>query len=58
MRKQPSMGRFQEGWLEHYREWLIDFGGSGYAVWYRIERETIVVLAVKHQKEADYRSLG
>jgi plasmid stabilization system protein ParE len=52
------MGRFQEGWLEHYREWLIDFGGSGYAVWYRIERETIVVLAVKHQKEADYRSLG
>jgi plasmid stabilization system protein ParE len=37
-----------------FREWLIDFGSSGYIALYRLEGDTAVVLAVRHQKEAGY----
>jgi len=37
------------------REWLIDFGNSGYVALYRIEGNTISILAVRHQKELGWR---
>ncbi|WP_391529215.1 addiction module toxin RelE [Photorhabdus akhurstii] len=37
-----------------FREWLIDFGSSGYIAMYRIEGETATIFAVRHQKEAGY----
>ncbi|XXG19477.1 MAG: type II toxin-antitoxin system RelE/ParE family toxin [Ferrovum myxofaciens] len=37
-----------------YREWLIDFGDSGYVARYRFDGETVTILAVRHQKEAGY----
>ena len=37
-----------------YREWPIEFGGSGYVVLYRYHQQTAVVLAVRHQREAGY----
>jgi len=37
-----------------YREWLINFGDSGYIVLYRYDGNTVVILAVRHQKEAGY----
>ena len=37
-----------------YREKLIDFGNSGYVVLYRLDGETVALLAVRHQKEAGY----
>jgi plasmid stabilization system protein ParE len=37
-----------------YREWLIDFGDSGYVARYRFSDETITILAVRHQKEVGY----
>ena len=49
---QPRMGRPIEDVDTAYREWLIDFGDSGYVVLYRIEDDTIAILAVRHQKEA------
>lgn len=51
---QPRLGRPIEGMDAEYREWLIDFGNSGYVVLYRIESEAIAILAVRHQKEAGY----
>lgn len=48
------MGRLVEGLPEQYREWLIDFGDSGYVARYRIEGEVVTILAVRHQKEAGY----
>jgi plasmid stabilization system protein ParE len=36
------------------REILIAFGNAGYVALYEIESETITVLAVRHQREADY----
>ena len=37
-----------------FREWLIDFGDSGYVVLYRLEARVAVILAVRHQREAGY----
>ena len=37
-----------------YREWLIDFGDSGYVALYRFDGETALIVAVRHQKEAGY----
>lgn len=39
---------------EPFREWLVDFGDSGYAVRYRITDDAIVMLAVRHFREAGY----
>jgi plasmid stabilization system protein ParE len=49
---QSGLGRHIEDMPEAYREWLIDFGGSGYVARYCIDGDSVTVLAVWHQKEA------
>ena len=51
---QPEMGRPPEKMEPEYREWLIDFGDSGYIALYHFDGETAVIVAVRHQKEAGY----
>jgi plasmid stabilization system protein ParE len=53
---QPGMGRPVADMEPEYREWLIEFGASGYVAKYRLEGDLAVVLAVRHQKEAGYES--
>lgn len=50
----PGIGRPPEDMEPEYREWLIDFGDTGYVALYRYDGETAVILAVRHQKEAGY----
>ena len=50
----PQMGRLVEDLPEPYREWLIDFGDSGYVARYRLEGDVVIILAIRHQKEAGY----
>lgn len=50
----PRMGRLVDELPEQYREWLIDFGDSGYVALYRIDDDEVTILAVRHQKEAGY----
>lgn len=52
--KQPGIGRPAEDMAVQFREWLIDFGGSGYVVLYRYDGQDAVVLAVRHQRELGY----
>ena len=52
--QQPGMGRPVEDLPDEFREWVIDFGDSGYLVRYRIGTDEAVILAVKHQREAGY----
>lgn len=52
--QQPGIGRPIEDMEPEYREWLIDFGDSGYVMLYRYDGSTAVVLAVRHQREAGY----
>ena len=54
--RQPGIGRPVADMEPEYREWLIGFGASGYVAKYRVDGETAVVLAVRHQKEAGYES--
>lgn len=50
----PRLGRMVDDLPEEFREWLIDFGDSGYVVRYRIEQTAVTILAIRHQKEAGY----
>lgn len=52
--QQPGVGRPIEDMDPEYREWLIDFGDSGYVAMYRIEADDVMILAVRHQREAGY----
>jgi len=51
---QPGIGRPIDDMDPEYREWLIDYGNSGYVVLYRCGVKNTVILAVRHQKEAGY----
>ena len=37
-----------------YREWPIPFGANGYIALYRFEKNIVVILAVRHQREVGY----
>jgi plasmid stabilization system protein ParE len=54
--QQPGSGRPPEDMEPEYREWLIDFGDSGYLLLYRCDGRTAIILAVRHQCEAGYGS--
>jgi len=51
---QPEIGRPVEEMEPEYREWLVDFGDSGYIALYHYDGRMAVILAVRHQKEAGY----
>jgi len=51
---QPGVGRPAEDMDPEYREWLIDFGDSGYIALYHYDGQTAVILAVRHQREVGY----
>lgn len=38
------------------REWFIGFGDAGYVILYRHESGVVVILAVRHTREAGYQS--
>ena len=54
--RQPGVGRPVQDMPTQYREWMIDFGDSGYVALYRqAERvDLVAILAVRHQPEAGY----
>lgn len=51
---QPQIGRPVDDMPDEYREWVIDFGDSGYVARYRFDGEAVIILAVRHQKELGY----
>lgn len=52
--QQPGIGRPIEDMSDEWREWIIDFGDSGYVARYRIGPDAVTILAVRHQKEVGY----
>ena len=52
LRLQPNIGRPVEDMPDEYREWVVDFGDSGYIIYYRVSESEATILAVRHQKEA------
>lgn len=54
LEKFPSAGRPVDDLDPEHRELLIPFGVTGYVLVYEVYAEMILVLAVRHQKEAGY----
>ena len=52
--QQPGIGRPIEDMPDEFREWIIDFGDSGYVARYRIDSDAVTILAVRHQKEVGF----
>jgi plasmid stabilization system protein ParE len=36
-----------------FREWPIEFGAAGYVAFYRFDGNDVIILSVRHGKEAD-----
>ncbi len=53
LEKMPELGRIVDG-PQQRREWLIRFGKAAYVVLYTIDRDEIVVRAVRHSREAGF----
>ena len=49
---QHGMGRPVEDMENEFRDWIIDFGDGGYVARYRIDGQQVIILAVRHRKEA------
>ena len=54
LEKQSGVGRPVEGMEDEFRDWIIDYGDSGYVVRYRVDQRFITVLALRHQKEVGF----
>lgn len=52
--QQPRAGRPAPEMDEAFREWLIRFGRDGYVVLYRLDHKDVVLLAIRHGREAGY----
>lgn len=48
------MGRRAPDMDDDFRDWIIDFGDSGYVARYRLDGQYVIILAVRHQKEAGF----
>ena len=52
--QQPGVGRPVDDMSDEFREWIIDFGDSGYVARYRIDPDAVTILVVRHQNEAGF----
>ena len=49
-----EIGRTVDELPPEFREWIIEFGQGAYVVLYRYDGKQVVVLAVRHGREAGY----
>jgi plasmid stabilization system protein ParE len=52
--KFPEMGRPVEELPTEFREWVIEFGSGAYVALYRYDGKEVVILAIRHGREAGY----
>lgn len=50
----PEIGRPIDDFPPEFREWIIEFGQSAYVVLYRFDGGEIILLAIRHGREAGY----
>ena len=50
----PEIGRPVDEMPTEFREWFIPFGNSSYVVLYRRDGDAVVLLAIRHSREAGY----
>lgn len=52
--RHPESGRPVEELPPEFREWVIEFGHGAYVVLYHFDGKQIVILAIRHGREAGY----
>ena len=52
--KHPEVGRPVEELPPEFREWVIEFGQGAYIALYHYDRKEVVILAIRHGREAGY----
>jgi len=52
--KHPEIGRLIDELPPEFREWVIEFGQGAYIALYRYDGTQIVILTVRHGREAGY----
>jgi plasmid stabilization system protein ParE len=52
--KHPEIGRPVEDMPPQFREWVIEFGHGAYIALYHYDGKQIVILAIRHGREAGY----
>lgn len=52
--KHPEIGRPVEDLPPEFREWVIEFGAAAYVALYHYDGKEVVILAVRHGREAGY----
>ena len=52
--KHPEIGRPVEELPPEFREWVIDFGHGAYVALYHYDGRDVVILAVRHGREAGH----
>ena len=52
--KHPQMGRPVDELPPEFREWVIEFGHGAYVALYHYDGKQVVILAVRHGREAGY----
>jgi len=50
----PEIGRPIDELPPEFREWIVEFGSGAYVVLYRYSGSEVVLLAVRHGREAGY----
>ena len=52
--RHPEIGRPIEDMLPEFREWVVEFGQSSYVALYHFHDDQVMILAVRHGREAGY----
>jgi len=50
----PEIGRPVDELPPEFRDWVIEFGSGAYLALYRYDGKEVVILAVRHGREAGY----
>ncbi|MGA2809572.1 MAG: type II toxin-antitoxin system RelE/ParE family toxin [Terracidiphilus sp.] len=54
LEKHPELGHPVEELPAEFREWVIEFGSGAYVALYHYDGKEVVILAVRHGREAGY----
>jgi plasmid stabilization system protein ParE len=52
--KHPQIGRPIEDMPPEFREWIVEFGCGAYVALYHYDEKEVVILAIRHGREAGY----
>jgi plasmid stabilization system protein ParE len=52
--KHPEIGRLVDEMPPEFREWVIEFGHGAYVALYHYDGKQVVILAIRHGREAGY----